>query len=335
MVPRLAALLLALFLPAAPAPGAETVPGAAEPPFVAAVEAWLADDEAAALPVLSDLAEDGNTAAQMLLALIDKTPSLQGAWLTNRPREERAALMRAPGGLSGRSWMHAAAETTPLAGLWTALWQVDTPVSVALDFAAAGETRAARETLLALAARGREGFAEAADDPHYPPAMRYLVWREWAAAPAGDEAALRRAREIAALSPAHPQRAMIGHPPDPASAAQWLRENRDVFPAIAAFCDANCGAAAGNCAQAAYEAFASYPMLATFGSPSATLIDPLRFAESPRGQGALLRRLLLTVDARGRRSLIERAEETSACFAEALRSEAQHYTGNAMPPPQE
>ena len=85
------------------------------------------------------------------MALIDVNARLQGPWLAALPRDERIALMRAPGGLSGRSWMEAAAEDTVLAELWLRRWDArdEGELDTALAFAEIGEVRAARETLCA------------------------------------------------------------------------------------------------------------------------------------------------------------------------------------------
>src|SRR5690606_14136001 len=107
-------LLACLLLGLAGAAGAATIAGQDDPRFRAALAAWLADDEPAALPELAALAARDNRAAQILLALIDRVAVYQGPWLLRRERATRLALTRAPGGLSGRSWMAEAAADTPL-----------------------------------------------------------------------------------------------------------------------------------------------------------------------------------------------------------------------------
>ena len=159
---------LCLLLTAAPA-RADPIAGQDDPRFQAALALWLAGRRAGRPPRARHLAADGNRAAQVLVARIDVTPQLRGPWLVARPKAERTALMRAPGGLSGRSWMIAAAEDTELARLWRARDDPATTADTALGFAGLGEMRAARDTLQALAARQYRGFAAIADDPRYPP----------------------------------------------------------------------------------------------------------------------------------------------------------------------
>ncbi|MGB0411252.1 MAG: hypothetical protein ACPGFA_06675 [Pikeienuella sp.] len=87
------------------------------PAFKQAVEAWLDDDDQTALPALAKLAHEDNRAAQVLLGRIATRP--MGSWLAEMGRKERMALLRAPGGLSGTSWLKVAAEAgDPLAQLF-------------------------------------------------------------------------------------------------------------------------------------------------------------------------------------------------------------------------
>ncbi|MFD1912328.1 hypothetical protein [Halodurantibacterium flavum] len=304
--------------PAVPTPA---VPGQNDPAFQEALEAWLADDEETALPALAELARGGNTAAQILLALIDKSPELQGPWLARLPRRERVPMMRDSGGISGHSWIHAAAGSSPLAEHWQATWAVDTPHSVIGGFSALGEGRAARAAAITIAARERRGFAELADDPHYPHALRYFIWREWAGKP---EHLARLTEEIMSLPEGDPQRDLMGEPSDPAALADWLMTAAETRP-IAIFCTARCGATAPACAQAAARALADPLLVMSQGSPAEALVDTERFAESPRGQAALLRRVLLGSSARMRPAMLARLSDIDACFAEQVQSEAQRY----------
>ena len=113
-----AALLLSLHVLALSRASADEIAGQADPRFQQALADWLDDDDAASLPVFAALAAEDNRAAQVMLGLIEVESTLHGPWLARLPRSERRALMRQPGGLSGRSWMEAAAADTPLAAAW-------------------------------------------------------------------------------------------------------------------------------------------------------------------------------------------------------------------------
>jgi hypothetical protein len=307
------ALSLALISPLA----AQDLAGQSDPAFDAAMQSWLADDEAAALPAFAALAQAGNASAQFTLALIDKTAALQGPWLALQSRATRIEVMRSPGGLSGKSWIDTAAQSIPRAALWRALWSVDTPLGVPLDFMRANEHRAAREAMVALRARERSGFDAILDDPAYPPAMRYLAWQEW-------DDPVRIDAALATLHPGDPQRAALGRPVPPEAREDWLLTAPEAAP-IAALCSARCAATQATCATALADAIGSTAGLMIFGTPSEALVPTETFVQSPRGQGALLRRILLSVDARGRRQMQIAAQETDACAAALIEAEAERY----------
>ena len=280
-------LLLSLHLLAPlPAP-ADEITGQTDPRFQLALAEWLDDDDAASLPVFAALAAEGNRAAQVMLGLIEVETILHGPWLARLPRAERRALMRQPGGLSGRSWMAAAAADTPLAAAWVALWNAGGKVDPATvrAFAALGEDRAVRIALLAMSLGDKAGVGELAGEPFYPPSLRFLVWRDWARDPA---MAPRIAAEIAALPPGDPQIAtQTGEPASPADRAAWLAEARPLA-LMRAFCDAACPADPPSCVAAAYR-FHANPEVQDFGSPIETLVSSDAWHASARGRASVLR----------------------------------------------
>jgi hypothetical protein len=321
MLPLARTLLLAAAVgwlsPLAAAPSG--VAGQGDPRFVAALALWLGDDEAEALPALAALAAEDNRAAQVLLALIDANPPVQGPWLVRRPRAERLALLRAPGGLSGRSWMDEAAVDTALARLWVERRSTATTPATALAFAAMGEERAARETLQAIAARQRRGFAAVADDPRYPPDLRHLVWREWAEEPGGGA---RIEAEIAALMPGDPQ---IGRfAPRPVTGEErdaWLAAAPLAAP-LRATC-AVCPRSLAACLRGAWTLIGDHTLLAEFGTPSETLIPPEVWHASRRGRLALLR--LPGTRRQFADTIFAAVRAEDRCLAEALAAEMARF----------
>ena len=321
------AILLSTF--AIVRPAAADLPGIASSEMQRALNDWLSGAEEEAITNLSQLARNGNAAAMLMLALIDKTPALQGPWLSYKPRDRRIELMRAEGGLSGQSWIHAAAEVLPLAGLWRALWQVDAEPGLALEFARAGEPRAAREALIALHSRERAGLTELAQDPAYPQSLLALAWLEEGGR---TNSAFDPATRLEELPPGDPQRILLGHPPTRADLAEWLLEAGPAMP-VSALCAARCGDSRAECALAAFDALGSPLVLWSFGSPSEALIPTVDFVASPAGQGALLRRILLNADVRGRRHMVLRAKDTDACFGALLEQETERYRPTRPPQP--
>ncbi|QPH55531.1 hypothetical protein [Pontivivens ytuae] len=143
-------ILRALLLLLSGAAAAQPVPGADAPPFEAALELWLDDRDADALPRLSTLAGEGNTAAQLLLGTVEHMGELQTVFTLNRSREERDAVYRSP---DGRSWL--AEVDQPLADLMRQMDDVGMAPQTVLDLHARGEHRLAREAIRLLARRER------------------------------------------------------------------------------------------------------------------------------------------------------------------------------------
>ena len=301
---------------AVPVPAGEQVaiPGADAPAFVQALALWLADDEEPALRDLAALAGQGNRAAQILLGLIDKSPPLQGPWLASVPRNERIALMRAPGGLSGQSWLGAAADH-PLAANWLALLSVDAGLPVVHQFSALGEARAAREALVVLAAREHPDLRSAPPE-QLDPEMTYLLWRT-----ADDE---RREMLLAHVPSDHPQRLMMGEERNGAVLAQWLAQS-PAAQALGVLCDARCPDSRETCLTGAYHALASHNAVVVLGSPAESLVPQDVFLRSPRGQATVLRRMLQSTDARGRGAMISQMRAHDECLATVLTEERSRY----------
>jgi hypothetical protein len=256
----------------------------------------------------------------VLLALIDRVPVYQGPWLVSQDRKARLALTRAPGGISGKSWMVHAAADTPLAALWLKRDGTDTTLDTPLALAGMGENRASREAMQALAARQYRGFAAVASDPRFPPELRHLVWREWA------ETADGRAKaeaEIAALPPGDPQiRRFEDRPVTQADTDDWLATAPLATP-LRASCDALCPASPVTCRRAAFFLVDGHALLAEFGTPSETLIPPELWAASPRGRKAILRAPVAR-----HRFAYETAtavRKADACLADALAAEVARY----------
>jgi len=134
------------------------VPGEEASGYQAAVHLWLdGSDDLEALRQMSDLANEGNTAAQILLASIARAEHTHIAVTQSLPRRDRIALLREDVGLSGRDWLQGASEISPLA---QAHWSYISPAvgrGYDLDAVAIllshGEIRHALRALNNLAAR--------------------------------------------------------------------------------------------------------------------------------------------------------------------------------------
>lgn len=310
----LAVVLAGAVTAGAAAQPAPVIAGADAPALQQALAQWLEDDEGAALTALAGLATQGNRAAQVLLGVIDKSPALQGPWLSRLPRADRVALMRAPGGLSGRSWLAEAADQ-PVAAAWLALLRADSGPEVGAQLLALGEARAARQALVTLAAREHPELATAWHD-WMDPDLAFVVWHR--ARPALQD-------RIAALVPAgHPQRALMGLPGLAADWDDWLAHSPGALP-LRSLCAADCPETQASCRRAAMAAMGGPVVALTLGSPVEALIPQDRFLASPRGRAAMRRRILLAADVRGRAALLARATAADACLGSHLTAEIDRY----------
>ena len=248
------------------------------PAVQAAVGDWLAGREAAALGALATLAANGDPMARLWLAQIDSFAALQGDWLAALPRAQRIAVLRQPGGLSGRRWSTVETlQADPIAMAWAQLWETGASPQVVLDFARLGEPRAAQFAALTLARRQRSGFAKVAGDPAYPRSLWAYAMREgWMPLQGG-------------LDPADPQRAILGQPVDLAGFSDWaaLAPEAD---ALVALCEVLCPAEpAAVCRPAALQALGGYWGLMPLGSPVEAIVSSDVFNRSTKGIGTTLR----------------------------------------------
>ncbi|WP_430463756.1 hypothetical protein [Tabrizicola sp.] len=259
------------------------------PEFGAALELWLAGDEARALPALADLAASDNRAAQVLIGLIDVTPQYQGPWLYALPRAERISLMRAPsGGVSGGNWLRVAAVDVPLAQSWLTLWDGNSGPEAMLGLARLGEGGASRTAAKRLARRAAKGFGAVADDAAFPGFAMGLALREWQTS-APDRADWARA----ALDPADPSLSLIG-PYDPDPTALWALAKTDpALQMLERHLVALCPDPGGRAERlaAALEMLGGWWGLADLGPPAEALIDPESWAVSAQGAAAFVRLL--------------------------------------------
>lgn len=286
--------------------------------FQATMTLWLQDNEDVALPELARLTRNGNEQALLLLAMIDKTIELQGPWLALLSRSDRKTLMRAPGGISGKSWLKTLPKSI-FAKNWLDVLSVKSDVQTALIFAEIGEHRAARQSLMFLEARQGSGFASISQDPGYPREMLYLVWRQWRFE-GGKDAQIRAG--LAQLHPGDQQRRMMGQRPAVAATEDWLATAETALP-LRSLCQSLCLASVNSCSRSALRAVGGYQRLMTFGSPVAALISDAEFATSQRAHMTIIRAALLATQLTPRR--LNQIASIDACFASAVDDEAQNF----------
>lgn len=289
-----------------------------------AIQLWLSGNDLEALQRFASLALDGDADAQLLLGLIDKSIELQGPELVAMPRAERIALLRMPGGLSGRNWVHAAAEQgNSLAIAWRDLWTTGTGLETAETFAALNEPQALAETLLTLVARRDRGFdASTLAAGWYPQTLLIL-------------SKTRRLGDVHAdiLHPGDPQQ-RYGKNGAPSNAAlqDWLL-TAPLAMALRETCHVICPETQVECTVALYAALGSYETLSTHGSPVNALIPNEIFVKSQRGRSALARRIMLMRSARMREADRVRLAEVSSCASDWLGAQFDTHTARKIPAP--
>jgi hypothetical protein len=295
---------------------AQSIPGQADLAYNFALAQWLDDNEEQALPALASLARKGNSAARILLGMVDKHTSLQGPWLALLSKSERIELLRTTGGLSGTSWLRQV-EGVPAVQLWLKILDGKADIETALQFVELGEDRLARSGLVSLESRQFTGFTGFADDPRFPIETRYLIWREWQKQ--GDTQAVSTALDR--LEIGDPQRDMLRDGVKSADKRAWF-EKTHLAGSLKAMCLDHCSGAVGQCMQAGFEVL-GYRRFVSQGTPMASLIPEARFAASKRGQNSVLRRALshsFMTEAR-----LKPIAAIDACFAGLLAVESQNF----------
>lgn len=315
---RLAAIFCCITIALSGQLNAGQISGDTDPAYQQALELWLADDEAVALPMLATLARQGNTAAQMLVGLIDKTIALQGPWLALLPKAERVQMLRDQGGISGTSWLRRV-EDVPVVTILLRVLDSEADVNLVLSLTDFGEPGTVRRGLTALEARQSSGFADFADDPRYPDAMRYLIWREWQKAGDRDD---ELAAALNALPQGDPQREILMAPGAAPGHADWLLRTELGAP-LRQLCENACPVQTAGCMLAGMQALGGYRRVVTIGTPLAALIPEARFAGSARGQMSVLRRAVAYAFLT--RDRINEVARTDACFADVLAREGQRF----------
>ncbi|SFI22845.1 hypothetical protein [Jannaschia pohangensis] len=122
--------------------------------FDEALTLWTDGEDMAAIAAFRSLAEGGDVDAQVFLGQISTNSALWPAEIAALPRRERNQLMRAPGGLSGKSWTEVAAETSPRADAIRQSALAETRGEAIVTLLEMGETRIARTVWPAFLAQG-------------------------------------------------------------------------------------------------------------------------------------------------------------------------------------
>lgn len=302
---------------------AQAVPGDDTPEFMAATQSWLAgEDDLAALQAFSALANTDNRAAQIFLGRIGQMPHLTSHVTEGMARADRIALLRSPGGLSGRSWMEAAAQDVPLAQAFLDnAVQADRITSIRTLFEA-GETAAATRSLPGLLAHGPEDSLAALEDLDVMPdearifmISNFAMQLYWAS---GQQ--IETPDPLRTRTP--PELALIWRPISP---ADWRDDfslrvmAMDAAPRIASLlpihdlCQRACPNEVVECTATGASLIALTNGAFPFASPAESLIPTETYWASPRFDADALRLLNAFVDPDHQADFVA----MNACFMEA------------------
>lgn len=266
---------------------AEDIAGIADTDFVSAKDLWLTGtDDIAALGALSALANDGNRAAQILIARIETRPVLHQHVTGTLERADRIALLRKPGGLSGKSWMTDAATDTPLAAAFVAIRGQDTRADGAVALLDLQEIDAA---LLPLKDQLNYGaydlVLELLEHPNVPAHAGVLRSYAWGAKAASEGISMPIITFPLAYKLEWDIWSALENEPPPDITAEAIKVIPEVIALqpFAAICETHCPETTATCTYAlALKALANTSPMATLASPVETIISTNTYQTSGR-----------------------------------------------------
>jgi hypothetical protein len=283
-----------------------SVSGSDDPAFTVALESWLNGDDLEALNALVALARAGNPAAQILLAGIATRGHFHTHVTSQLARAERVALLRVPGGLSGKSWLTEAENTQPLA---TALLQVTRigekapAISALIDFGETGEALLAAQSML------YQGEATAlievlqGMDAGLPPEADVLLLWALLQSESEDSGRYVGSARIASRGFGNDQfelSEMAWVPPTPVEILEDTERRNDVirlsdqvvsWTPLNRFCDQHCPSSAGSCKAVGASLLSAVGPFA-MRSPRMSIIANETYWNSPRVEADLARSIV-------------------------------------------
>lgn len=319
-----------------------------------AIDLWLADRDADALPMLSELANAGDADAQVLLGQIEAVapPGSGSTFVSTLSRRDRIELLRSPGGLSGTSWLRVRDEAgDALSGALLASRLPDADMDVVRTLLSAGERQAAEKLAWEIFDRGRwnEIFALPPDDPLLEQ-LDFVLWMRayFASPPVGDPwdwldttPASGRSGGMMMISLVAP---VLAPHLRPSEALREYSISQRGFPAelvasgnlaraagvmggqlmgdanlatVEAYCDQTCPQDAGFCALQVIAQVGGADNIKAADTPLERLIPQEEFATSPRAVGQLRRWMGAIGD-----SSLANADVISQCVRNDIRAAA-------------
>jgi hypothetical protein len=287
---------------------APAVPGANAPAFQEALQTWLDGNDLAALDTFAALARQDNRAAQIFLARVAEDTDLHAHATSYLPRRERIALLRRPGGLSGRSWLSIAAPEVLLAKAFKDANLSASRPEGARALLSLGENAAAARLLTPMILNGQASevldILETADDP--PPSVSALriIAQNWARSPFSRYTGSARPpallnSDITEYGFSVPELLTsrliwVGellYEPKTRTDAIGYAANVQSWAPLRTMCEGHCPPSVASCTAVGASTLRRAPLM-PFASPVENLLPNARYWSSPRMASDVLRRLM-------------------------------------------
>ncbi|MCB9960204.1 MAG: hypothetical protein H6843_16535 [Rhodospirillaceae bacterium] len=341
-------------------PLATGLEGADSPVFQTALDRWLQGDDERSLPVLAQLANDENLAAQILLGAIYDRALIRTPWLAALSRSEERALFRFDDGRFGVPWLRYAAARAEVAEL------LGPPVpdesgrfnaDAALRAAALGEPRSTVYLLGILMSQGTWPEAMRLADVAQTYDLQAMAWAAASHLATADALALRQRglaefqartlqgwifasladriddREMETiLGPHDAMRVYVtrGRPPFPtadpppaggAAVLDALLASAPEADLLRRYCGRVCGGEAALCTRQIYGMLAGYPTLPyVVSSPVETLVPQDIYVTSRRAELVLEQYSLHSIYASSDPASAFERLDLVQCLSDTLRS---------------
>ncbi|KLN61759.1 hypothetical protein WH96_05525 [Kiloniella spongiae] len=312
-------LLIALFILASIAKNsahAVELDGANAPQFKEAIKAWLDDDDKTSLPLLAELAKNGNVAARLTLSGIERIQVQSiSKYFKSLNRKEQRSLMRSEKGLSGTSWERVEAEKGNSFAI--TMRKIQEPLvqeSTIRELINIGEHEAASKAISRMPGYGTtKEIISLANDNLVSYERRHLIWQS--AVLTSDKKyineakqELKRGNPLALMSVPYKtkdqrfeqlRKAIYhGYFVSPFIKQKQAKELKNwtmatpVFRPIKSLCRAECPSQYKSCTIMANQLISSYDVIAGHDTPLESVISQNTYLKSKRSRNTLLRYIL-------------------------------------------
>ena len=329
---------------------ANDLAGSDDPALLSAIEVWLQDNDEESLPVIADLAGEGNIAARLLVAQIENTDRAPSKFVSELSRKERVELFRSTSGkgVFRPSWLKIEMQAgNQIAAALLKAPALEVNIEAIKFLYALGEPEATYDLVRQVAGNGTKDEKQELSEflPQTSELAPYL--RALQTPVAGFTPGIAALQQImGGVDYQQLEDTLQGPEKDTSAAAifvefgyqngvqsvdfdrgnsyyfdlaSWI-ESAPVTVPIATLCHRFCeNNSVHSCAITAFGLVGGYYKAIRFDSPMESLIDQSSFASSDRAAGMLLRRISLVENASGNPLISDiTLREKSECLAKPV-----------------